>query len=229
MDVFEAITGRASIRAFLKKPVPRELIHKILDVSRWAPSGVNVQPWHVAVATGAVKVRIGRAIVEAIESGQKHNPDYQYYCDKFWEPYRTRRFQCGLALYGALGIDRKDVEKRKEQWMKNYDGFGAPVELFVFIDKDFAKGSWTDMGMFIQNIMLAARGCGLETCPQASMAEYPDIVRGLLEIPENLSLICGIAVGYADKADPVNNYRTERDSVDSFTQWHGFEDASGGN
>jgi nitroreductase len=105
------------------------------------------------------------------------------------------------------------------QWLKNYHGFGAPVELLVFVDAVLETGSWIDVGMFIQNVMLAARGHGLETCAQASMAEYPDIVREILDLPESLSLVCGIAVGYADLDHPVNNYRTAREPVDVFATW----------
>lgn len=222
MDVIEAITGRASTRAFLAKPVSQELIHEVLAAARWAPSGVNSQPWKVAVVTGDTKQRVGDEITSAIEAGKKPNPDYKYYADKFPEPYRSRQVACGKALYRVLEISRDDKPKRKEQWMKNYYGFGAPVELLIFIEDIMEVGSWLDCGMFIQNIMLAARGFGLETCPQAAMAEFPDIVRSTLGIEGNQKLICGIAIGYADREQPVNNYRTERETVDGFTQWHGF-------
>ena len=108
-----------------------------------------------------------------------------------------------------------------EQWIKNYYGFGAPVEFFIFIDEALEKGSWLDTGMFLQNIMLAARAFGLETCPQAAMSEYPDIIREVLGLPKSMQLVCGIAIGYPDTAAPVNNYRTEREEVDSFTRWYG--------
>jgi nitroreductase len=123
-------------------------------------------------------------------------------------------------LYGALGISRQDKEQRDAQWLKNYFGFNAPVILFIFIDENLEKGSWVDMGMFIQNIMLAARGHGLESCPQAALAEYPDIVRSHLSVTDEQSLICGIALGYGDTTAAVNQYRTERVSVDRFTSWH---------
>lgn len=220
MDVIEAIRGRASVRAYLDRPVSNEVITEILEAARWAPSGVNTQPWFVHVVTGPLKQQMGDEIIAAKEAGQEPNQDYKYYPDTFPEPYLTRRRACGQALYGALGIDKRDIERRKEQWYKNYHGFGAPVELFVFIESRLEKGSWVDMGMFIQNIMLAARGFGLETCPQAAMAEYPDIVRRILGVPETLSLMCGIALGYADYDDPVNLYRTEREPVEEFTTWH---------
>ncbi len=223
MDVMEAIKGRASTRAFLDTPVSQETVRTILDAARWAPSGANTQPWQVAVATGEVKQRIGDAIVAAVNQRQKPNPDYHYYANRIPEPYRSRKVACGKALYGALGIERSDKERRKEQWLKNYHGFGAPLELFVFLEDFLEKGSCVDLGMFLQNIMLAARGCGLETCPQAAMAEFPDIVRGTLGLPKTLKLVCGIAVGYPDRTAPVNHYRTEREPVDAFTKWFGWE------
>jgi nitroreductase len=219
LDINEAIRNRASTRAFEDRAVPRDLIHEILDTARWAPSGVNTQPWQVAVVSGETKQKMGDALVEARKSGQIPNPDYKYYAERFVDPYRSRQKACGFALYGALGIEHGDKEARIVQWLKNYHGFGAPIELLFFVDAMLEKGSWLDMGMFIQNVMLAARGHGLETCPQAAMSEYPDIVREILKLPDSLSLVCGVAMGYPDREHPVNNYRTERDPVDVFTNW----------
>ena len=159
-------------------------------------------------------------MVEALRSGDKGHADYQYYAHKFPEPYRTRRFVCGMALYEALGIERSDKEARAGQWEKNYHGFDAPVEFFFFVDEALELGSWVDTGMFILSVMLAARAHGLETCPQAALAEYPDIVREVLVLPSEKKLICGVAMGYPDREAPVNNYRTERAPVDEFTRWY---------
>ena len=220
MDIIEAIRGRASTRAFLDQPVDRETIEAILEAARWAPSGGNTQPWEVAVVTGERKREIGDRMVEALHSGDKGNADYQYYAHRFPEPYRTRRFTCGMALYDALGIERGDKEARGEQWEKNYHGFDAPVELYFFVDESLEMGSWVDCGIFIQTVMLAARAFDLETCPQAALAEYPDIVRNVLGLPSEKKLICGVAMGYPEREAPVNNYRTERASVDEFTRWY---------
>jgi nitroreductase len=160
------------------------------------------------------------ALADAFESNKPSSADYNYYANPIEEPYRGRQRRCGAALYEALGISRQDKEQRRTQWLKNYFGFNAPVILFIFIDENLEKGSWVDMGMFIQNIMLAARGHGLESCPQAALAEYPDIVRSHLSVPDEQSLICGIALGYSDTTAAVNQYRTERESVDRFTSWH---------
>ena len=219
MEGTEAIRNRKSVRAFLDKPVPDELVNEILDCARWAPSGVNSQPWHVAVLTGKTKQQVGSALAKRRADGKQPSPDYQYYSTQIEEPYITRKRACGHALYSALGIERNDIETRKAQWMQNYPGFSAPVMLLFLIDATLEKGSWVDMGMFIQNVMLAARGHGLETCPQAALAEYPDVVRNLLNIPDNRKLVCGMALGHADYNDPSYQYRTVREPVKEFVQW----------
>lgn len=222
MDVIDAIRGRLSTRAYLDKAVSQSQVETILEAARWAPSGVNTQPWHVSVVAGEQKKKICGEIIQAYTDGIAAHPEYQYYPEEWFEPYKSRRFACGMALYGALNIAREDKTKRRENWMQNYRFFDAPVGLFIWIDKKLGIGSWMDLGMFIQNIMLAARGVGLETCPQAAMAEYPDIVHEQLKVPDSLSLVCGMALGFADYEHPVNNYRTDRDSVDNFTSWYGF-------
>jgi len=220
MDVLEAMRGRKSTRAYLDKPVARETVEAILDAARWAPSGVNSQPWQVAVVTGTIKARIGDELLAARQARQPENPDYAYYPKDWQEPYKSRRKATGLALYQALNIGKDDAFARIKAWNNNYRFFGAPVGLLFFVDRALAQGAWVDMGMFIQNVMLAARGHGLETCPQASLAEYPDIVRGILTIPATCALVCGMALGYADASAPVNCYRIEREPVNAFTSWY---------
>lgn len=222
LNVLDAITGRHSTRAFLPTPIPQSTIESILNVARYAPSGANTQPWQVVVVTNPLKDAIGQAIVQTRRNGIKENPDYAYYPTAWRDPYKGRRQACGLALYSALHITKEDTEKREIAWYRNYHFFEAPVGLLFFIDRDLEKGSWVDMGMFIQNVMLAARGHCLETCPQASLAEYPDIVRGFLShthISNQQALVCGMALGFADTEHPINQYRTTRESVESFTTY----------
>ena len=220
MDVIDAITRRASTRAFLDRDVSRETVDAVLDAARWAPSGVNTQPWQVMAVTGNTKRRIAEAILSARAEGKEPDPDYQYYPTRWTEPYKSRRFECGMALYGALDIQREDKQRRLEVWEANYRFFDAPVGLLFFLHRDLEKGSWVDMGMFIQNVMLAALGHGLATCPQASLAEFPDLVRNVLELPDNLLLVCGMSLGYPDPDAPVNRYRTSREPVSSFRRWY---------
>lgn len=219
MNALDALQERASTRAFLDRAVDRKLIERVLDAARWAPSGVNIQPWQVAVVQGESKRALGEALIAVRESGQKQTADYQYYPSEWVEPYKSRRRASGLALYEALGIGREDTERQKAAWYANYRFFDAPVGLLFFMDRQLGQGAWLDMGMFIQSVMLAARTLGLATCPQASLAEYAETVRGQLGIgPENL-LLCGMALGYADPQHPVNRYRTEREPVAAFTRW----------
>lgn len=220
MDVLDSMRGRKSTRAYLDKPVARATIESILDAARWAPSGVNCQPWQVAVVEGATKARVSEAMLAARRARQPENPDYAYYPSEWREPYQARRKATGIALYRALNIGKDDALARLKAWNNNYHFFGAPVGLLFFVDRALAQGAWVDMGMFIQNVMLAARGHGLDTCPQASLAEYPDIVRDILGVAATRALVCGMALGYADADAAVNSYRTAREPVSAFTQWH---------
>jgi nitroreductase len=219
MNITEAIRGRISTRAYLDKAVSKETLTQILDTARWSPSGTNTQPWKVAVVQGETKQTITDAFLEQVENGTKPNPDYDYYPTEWVEPFKGRRFECGMALYKALGIGREDKEKRMEAGLANYRFFGAPVTLFFFIDKRMGKGSWFDMGMFLQSVMLAAEEQGLGSCPQASTSDYPDLVREKLGVSDQYDLMCGLSLGYPDKAHSVNQYRTSREAVDTFTTW----------
>ncbi|WP_457666402.1 nitroreductase [Thiolapillus sp.] len=220
MNVIEAMKNRISTRAYLDRPVDKETITRVLEAARWAPSGVNTQPWQVAVVQGDRLKQLSEAFLQRASEGVKPHPDYDYYPGEWTDPYKKRRFQCGMDLYKALDIGRDDKEKRREAALNNYRFFGAPVSLFFFMDKRMGKGSWLDMGMFIQSVMLAAREYGLGSCPQASTADYPDVVREKLGISAENLLLCGMALGYADESHPVNRYRTVRESVQAFTSWH---------
>lgn len=217
MDNVTAMKGRKSTRAFLDREVKQEQISRILDAARWAPSGANMQPWRVAVVRGTTKQQITEAIMSARGAGQQESPDYQYYPSEWFDPYKSRRIAAGTALYSALAIRRDDRQARTNAWNDNYRFFGAPISLLVFLDRRLGQGSWMDIGMFLQNIMLAAENEGLATCPQAALAEYPETVRRILGIEEHLALACGISLGYPDTTAAVNSYRTPREPVATFT------------
>jgi nitroreductase len=219
LDVLEAIRHRQSVRAFLDKEVPESLITQILEVAKYAPSGVNTQPWQVACLGPNTRTKISNEIIALREQNVSENPDYQYYPTDWQEPFKSRRKACGMALYGALHIDYHDKVRRKEQWYKNYYFFNAPCALIFYLESHLCKGSWMDMGMFLQNVMLSARGHGLETCPQAALAEYPDVIRKHLNLPDTYHIVCGMALGYADWNDPVNQYQTAREPIESFLKW----------
>jgi len=219
MNVLDAIRERHSTRAFLKKDVDPEKLQTILETASWAPSGVNTQPWKAFVLDKEKIHTLSEALINARNSGTEPNPDYDYYPANWKEPYLSRRRNCGLKLYQTMGIGKKDKQQQMDAWCRNYRFFDAPTGLLFFLEQGMQTGSWLDMGMFMQNIMLAAKEFGLDTCPQASLAEYPDIVRTQLGIDNNWLLIAGMALGYADPSDPLNQYRLPRESVENFTKW----------
>jgi nitroreductase len=225
--VDRAIASRFSARAFLPDPVPQTLIRRILDVARWAPSGSNMQPWRVYVATGAVRDAVEKDILDSFFAGESgHERDFKYYPDSFFEPYIGRRRACGIGLYQTLGIAKGETEKIQQARARNFRFFDAPVGLFFTLHRDLQTGSWLDLGMFLQSIMVSARGHGLHSCPQAAFATYHKVIRPILSIPDDQILACGMSLGYADPDAVVNGFRPEREPVDSFATFHGFEEGA---
>ncbi len=221
--VEDALLSRRSIRAFKPDPVPRALVERILAQASRAPSGTNVQPWKVYCLTGQPKDLLAAEMHEAFmrhgEEGWKR--EYEYYPTKWREPYLARRRKLGWDLYGLLGIAKGEREKTRVQHGRNFLFFGAPVGLIFTIDDDFEKGSWLDYGMFLQSVMLAARGLGLDTCPQAAIASAHEIIRRHLGIPASEVVVCGMSLGYA-KDEVVNRLVVEREPVSGFARFAGF-------
>ena len=216
-SIDEAITSRRSVRSFLATPVPRTLVEHLLDVAAGAPSGTNMQPWRVYVVAGGAKERLSRAVLKAHdEEPNAHEREYNYYPGEFPEPFLSRRRKVGWDLYGLLGIKKGEKDKMKSQFARNYLFFDAPVGLIFTIDRRLEQGSWLDYGMFLQNIMVAARGYGLHTCPQAAWAIFHRIIREELGVPEGEIVVCGMSLGFINEAAPENALRTERMEVDEF-------------
>lgn len=220
MKVSDALRARKSVRAFTDQAVSEEQIRQILDAARCAPSGVNTQPWKVAVVTGDTKQKLQTRIETAFRGGEGASQEYQYYPTEWQEPYSSRRKECGVLLYSAVGIKREDKQRRQDQWAANYRSFDAPVMLLFFMDSVMETGSYLDYGMFLQSIMLTATEMGLATCPQAALGEYPHIVRDELGYDDSSMVLCGISLGYEDTSDAVNSYRTPREEVDTFTRFY---------
>lgn len=217
------IAGRRSIRAFRPDPVDADLVRHILDVSARAPSGTNMQPWRVYALAGEVKTRLSDALVDAhAEPSGSRESEYQYYPDPFFEPYLGRRRKVGFDLYGILGIQRGDTARMHAQHAKNLMFFAAPVGLIFTIDRKLKIGSWLDYGMFLENIMVAARAHGLETCVQAAFAPFHAVVRDALALPEEEMVVCGMSLGYADPDAPENALETERVPAREFTTFLGW-------
>lgn len=222
MNVEDAITGRQSIRAFLAdKAVSRETIEKILQIAARAPSGSNIQPWHVWVITGEKKQALTEACMARHMSGDEAKREYNYYPVNWRAPYIDRRRACGWGLYSVLGIEKGEKDAMRRQHGRNYCFFDAPVGLFFTIERDMEIGSWLDFGMFVQSVMLAARGEGLETCPQVAFCNFHDTVMDHIGAPAEQMLVCGMSLGYADPEAEVNSFRTTRLDVGEFTTFVG--------
>lgn len=217
-----AITSRRSIRAFLPTPVARADIEQILAVSARAPSGTNTQPWKVYVLTGAAKARLSDAILAAHNDpalSRQHTEEYHYYPREWVAPFIDRRRKVGWDLYALLGLTRENKAGMAAQHGRNYRFFDAPVGFIFTIDRVLEQGSWLDYGMFLENIMVAARGRGLDTCPQAAFTQYHKIIAEQLELPANETVVCGMALGVADPAKIENSLITEREPIAAFVQF----------
>ncbi|MCL4127737.1 UNVERIFIED_CONTAM: hypothetical protein GTU68_019338 [Idotea baltica] len=218
--VFDAITSRRAVRAFLPDEIPRETVEQILNFAARAPSGSNIQPWQVDVLSGAARDRLTAAIVERFDTEDPSDVTYQYYPDPWREPYLARRRATGWGLYSAIGIERHEKEKMRKQHRRNFQFFDAPIGLIFTIDRDLPVGSWLDCGMFLQNIMIAARGFGLDTCPQQAFAAYHKTIRNVLNLPNDRTVICGMALGMANASDPANKFLTKREPLQKIARFH---------
>ncbi len=217
-----AITSRRSIRRFLPRPVPREVLEQILRVAARAPSGSNTQPWQVHVLSGEALRRLSRRIAEAYDDPAQaaaHTEEYAYYPRRWESPYLERRRKVGWDLYGLLGIAKTDKPAMHAQHRRNFLFFDAPVGLLFSIDRVMEQGSWLDYGMFLQNVMIAARARGLDTCPQAAFTQFHRIIEDELGLRDTQQVVCGMSLGWADPQAVENTLHTERADVAEFTRF----------
>ena len=224
--VDDAINSRQSVREFLPKPVPRKVISHLLEVACRAPSGTNTQPWKTYVLQGASRDALVTSVCAAHDALRanpalvaEYREEYDYYPEKWVSPYIERRRENGWGLYGLLGITKGDKDKMHAQHQRNYEFFDAPVGLMFTLDRVMGRGSLVDYGMFLQNIMVAARGHGLHTCPQAAWNGFANIILPHIGAGEGEMLVCGMALGYADETALVNTFRTPRVPASEFTTW----------
>lgn len=220
MNVTDAVSARVSIRAFKPDPVPGALVREILEAASRAPSGGNLQPWRVYALTGAPLEAL-KAEVAANPFGE--TPEYDVYPPNLWDPLRTRRFECGEDLYATIGIPREDKPARLRQLARNGELFGAPVGLFFCLDRKVGPPQWSDVGMYMQTVMLLAVERGLATCAQEYWARYPQTVAKAVSLPEDHMLFSGMALGYADETAPINTLRTRRDPFEAWGEMRGFD------
>ncbi len=217
-----AITSRRSVRAYLSTAVPRQMLEEILQVAARAPSGTNIQPWQVHVLTGEARQALSRDIRAAFDDPEeraRHSEEYAYYPLEWHSPYVERRRKLGWDLYSLLGIGKADKQRMHEQHARNFDFFGAPVGLIFTIDRVMQQGSWLDYGMFLENLMVAARARGLDTCPQAAFTQFHRIIGRHLQLPPSQMVVCGMSLGHADPNAPENRLVTERAPVAGFARF----------
>jgi len=220
----EALLTRRSCRAFLPTPVPRAEVERLLALAATSPSNSNTQPWQVHVLTGAAKQALTADLLRAYDAGRTDDPRefaYQPRAGRWKEPFRSRRRRFGRRLYqDVLGISAEDTAGRRAQKRRNYGFFGAPVEIILTVSRTPLEGALVDAGSFLQALMLAARGSGLDTCAQASLIDFHTVVRRHVTIPDDHVVVCGIALGYADDGDRLNTQRTTRVPVESFATFY---------
>jgi len=224
MRADEALLTRRSVRAFKPDPIPRESVERILTLAARSPSGSNIQPWKVRVVAGEKRLALSKAIQDAIDRDgpDGYKRDWNYYPVNWREPFLSRRRKIGWDLYSLAGVKKGDFEGGDRQRRRNYDFFDAPVGMIFTLDEDLEIGSWLDLGIFIGAVMIAARGEGLDTCPQAAFADYHAIIREQLGIPETEIVICGMALGHADEYAGVNRLVTERATLGDWATLAGF-------
>jgi nitroreductase len=219
--VTAAVLSRHTCRAFTDRPVDLAVVRRMLDTARFAPSGGNLQPWIVHVLSGESMAQFRSMMAPMIEEKPLGGTaEYSVYPPNLVDPYRSRRFKVGEDMYALIGITRDNRPGRVRQFARNYGFFGAPVGMFFFLDRSMGAPQWSDVGMFMQNLMLLAREEGLETCPQEAWAAWHAEVAEFLGVGPELMLFCGLALGYGDYAAPINRLRADRVPVEEFARFH---------
>ena len=222
ISVSQAVDQRRSVRAFRGDPVPAEIVRDILERAARAPSGGNLQPWRVYALAGEALERFKALAAERLAAQPREEPEYHVYPPELWEPFRSRRFQAGADLYATIGIEREDRQGRLAQFAKNAQFFGAPVGLFFCLERRLGPPQWSDLGMYMQTVMLLAVERGLATCAQEYWAALPRTVAEFLQLPQDHMLFSGMALGYEDQTASINTLRTRREVFEDFAQMRGF-------
>lgn len=226
INVTQAMLERRSARAYLSKPVPVDTVRDIIMIARRTASSSNMQPWRLSVMAGADLDRLRGAVRQSLAANPSaEGSEYRIYATNLKDPYNRRRIKCAEDLYGTIGIPRENKMARLMQFARNFDFYGAPVGMILSIDRSMEQGQWADVGMFLQSILLLAHERGLATCPQAAWAAMHETVRAHLALPAEFIVFCGVSLGFADAAHPINGLVTERASFEEIAELRGFTDA----
>ncbi len=213
MDVFEALSSRYSVRGYRPDPVPEETIREVFDYARLAPSNTNMQPWHVAVASGAVREQLSNSLCAAFDGGETDERDFETETGRVPDVYMDRRRHCGYTYYGVMGVERDDRAGRTAIARKNYELFGAPHAAIFSMPKTMGFSNALDVGLFMQSVMLLFHERGIGCIAQGALAFYPTIVRRHLPIPEENGILCGMSFGFEDKDALINTVRMPREPL----------------
>ena len=223
MDVSEAVASRRSIRAFLDKPVDHAVLRRVLEKAQAAPSGGNTQPWNAVMVTGDVLDKLVGHVADTIPQGlAAYSAEYPIYPAELEGRYATSRFGVGEAMYAALEIPREDKDSRQDVFRNNFRAFGAPVLMLVHTPRYMGLPQWSDIGMWLQTVLLLLREEGLDSCAQEAWAIYQKQIREVVAIPEDHIFFCGVAIGWGDRAAPVNTFPVPRVNIDEAVRWEGF-------
>lgn len=223
MDIIEAIESRRSVRAFKPDPVPRDVLQRILEVAVRAPSTDNTQPWEFTVVTGPVLDELKKALAEKMGDPSEFTPDIPFPALTYRPPYLDRSKKQGKMVFQSMGIARDDWPRRMEWYRYMARFLDAPAGIIVYVERYLGAYAILDAGLFLENLMLAALSWGLGTCPQMAPVLHPEILRRDLSIPESKLIVCAVAIGYPDQDAAVNQFRSEREPLDAFARWYGFD------
>lgn len=219
--VTDAVLSRHACRAFTEQPVDLDVVREIITIARYAPSGGNLQPWMVHILSGDAMASFRAIMAPKIGVAPLgHATEYNVYPPSLKDPYRSRRFKVGADLYEHIGIRYEDKAGRVRQFARNFDFFGAPVGMFFLLDRTMGPPQWSDLGMFIQTLMLLARERGFETCPQEAWASWHQEVTEFIGTAPHFMLFCGLAMGYGDYSAPINRLRSDRAAIEEFAVFH---------
>ena len=223
MNVSDAVASRRSIRQFTDQPVDPAVLRRVLEKAQNAPSGGNTQPWNAVMLAGEPLARLKALVADTIPQGlAAYSAEYPIYPAELEGRYAASRFGVGEAMYAAVGIPREDKAQRLDMFRKNFRAFDAPVLMLVHTPRYMGLPQWSDIGMWLQTVLLLLREEGLDSCAQEAWAVYQKQIREVVDLPEDHIFFCGVAIGWGDRSVPINRFPVPREPLDNVVRWQGF-------